>query len=82
MAKRPKRYNHIPLTEHRLDVLTELAGCPNGTAAINGVIPGGVLAALVQMGLADRIEPDRLGDNRYRINERGRDALAVEGIKA
>jgi hypothetical protein len=82
MAKRQKRYNCIALNEHRLDVLTELARFTNGSAAINGVMPGGTLAALVQMGLVDRIDPDRLGDNRYRVNDKGVAALALEGVAA
>lgn len=70
-------FNYIPLTSYRRDVLVELAKYPNGTAPINGVMPGAHLATLVSMGLAGRLAPDALGDIRYEITASGR--LALEG---
>jgi hypothetical protein len=64
-------FNHIPLTSYRRAVLVELAKCPNGTAPINGVMPGAHLATLVAMGLAEKLAPDALGDIRYAINVAG-----------
>lgn len=66
-----------PMTETKIATLRELAECPNGSCRVTGVMEGGTLAALVQFGLADRIEPDPLGGARYRINPAGRTFLAT-----
>lgn len=63
------------LSPARLACLRELAACARPTTAIPGVMEGAHLAALVQLGLADRAEPDRLGGCRYVINDAGEAAL-------
>lgn len=73
-----RRFNHLPLTPPRLAALVELAKFPTGAGGIAGVMSGGLLAALVQMGLADRIDPDAVGGNRYRVNDKGHEVLASE----
>jgi hypothetical protein len=75
---RPRRINGVSLDEHRMRVLAVLATFEHGSAAINGVMPGGTLAALAVMGLADKAGTDRLGDPIYRINDKGSATLASE----
>ncbi len=80
--KKPVRFNGIAMTEQHERVLEELAKCPKGSTAVHGVMSGGLLAALVQMGLADRIEPDALGGNRYAVNTAGTGYLAKRKVNA
>jgi len=50
-------FEGIELTDDRLAALIGLARCPNGSAGVVDVLPGALLATLVQMGLADRAPP-------------------------
>lgn len=68
------------VNDAKLETLARLAGWPNGTGAISGVLEGGTLAALVQFELADRIGEDRVGGLRYRINAAGLAMLRAEGL--
>ena len=61
-------FNGIELTPVKLKALIYLAACPTGSTHIEGVVNGGTLATLVQMGLAKRVDGDR---SRYVINEAG-----------
>lgn len=73
MSPRPRsrKIKGETLDAHRMRVLAELAKHPDGSAAINLVMPGGCLAALVKMGLAEVVGHDRLGEPVYRANEKG-----------
>ena len=68
-----------PITRAKVLALAELATWPAGTGAIAGRLDGGNLAALVQHGLAERIDPDRIGGCRYRINAAGLELLTRLG---
>lgn len=67
------------LDQHRIRVLEELSKHPEGSAAINVIMPGGTLAALVKMGLADVVRTDRLGEPVYRVNDNGHQVRAQHG---
>lgn len=67
------------LTPAKWRALTALAACQRGSAAVQGVMEGGDLAALVQFELAIRLPEDRLGGNRYAVSEAGGDLLASLG---
>lgn len=61
----------LDVTRHQVMVLKALADCGRaGSCAVQGLMDGGTLAALVQLGLAERIPSqtgkDRLGGCRYR----------------
>lgn len=71
--KQAPLFNSIPLTDARRSALAELAKCPNGSCAVRGIMDGAVLATLVQMGLAERMESDPLGGCRYQISSVGRE---------
>lgn len=76
-----KTFNGIEMTEPRRETLVALAslGCGKSTTAIHGVFPGGLLATLVAMGLAERCPPDAIGGCRYRANAAG---IAEAGFEA
>lgn len=66
----------LEVTRHQLTVLQALADCGQaGSCAVHGVMDGGTLAALVQLGLAERIPHqaanDGLGGCRYRALPEG-----------
>ena len=67
-------------TREKARVLAELATWPNGTGAIAGVLDGDSLAALVQLGLAERVETDQVGGCRYRATESGLELLRRLGV--
>ncbi len=69
-------FRHQPLTQVKLDTLRMLAACPNGSCAVYGVMDGGVLAALVMYGLAERIPSDALGGLKYRATDAAGAVLA------
>ncbi len=55
--------------------LQVLASAPNGTGAINVVLPRGVLSSIVKQQMAEQCGTDTMG-NLYRLNDKGRAALA------
>lgn len=65
----------LDVTRHQLTVLKALADCGKaGSCAVQGVMDGGTLAALVQLGLAERLPrmaKDQLGGCRYRALPEG-----------
>lgn len=75
---KPPTFNGIPMTETKLAALTRLAKCPTGSTHVEGVMNGGTLAALVQMGLAGRVQSHRLGAARFMITDAGRAVLVPE----
>lgn len=85
MSKKPARlYNGIPLTSDRLKVLQALARCPSGSGAVPGVLPGGLLAALVMMGLAERTPRtrDQVGGLHYQCTAAGYELGGVDASAA
>ncbi|WP_137803408.1 hypothetical protein [Caulobacter sp. 3R27C2-B] len=64
-----------PVTEHQVTVLQRLADCgASGSCAVGDWMDGGTLAALVQLGLAERMTPEhgeRIGGCRYRASPEG-----------
>lgn len=60
------------VTEGHLKVLTELVKCgPRGTCHVTGAMSGGLLAALVQFGFAQRLPEDAIGGQRYAAKAAG-----------
>lgn len=55
--------------------LETLAGCPEGTGALNVVLPRGVLSSIVKQRMAEQCGSDTMG-NLYRLTAKGRAALA------
>ena len=68
------------ITREKVRVLAELATWPAGTGAIAGVLDGGSLAALVQLGVAESIGADRVGGCRYRATDEGLELLTRLGV--
>lgn len=64
-----------PVTEHQVTVLQRLADCgASGSCAVSDWMDGGTLAALVQLGLAERMAAppgERIGGCRYRASPEG-----------
>lgn len=74
------------VTQHQLKVLAELDRCGSaGTCAVRDVMDGETLAALVQLGLAERLARpanDRVSGCRYRISTAGGAFLVVHASAA
>ena len=68
------------VTREKARALAELATWPVGNGAIAGVLDGGSLSALVQLGLAERAEADRVGGCRYRCSADGLQLLRDLGV--
>ena len=66
---------------HHLDALRRLASFANGSGGVPGVMSGGMLAALVTLGVADRAPQDRIGGGRWVINAAGRELLRQARIE-
>ena len=70
------------LQPHQLRALIWLSGFPDGSGGVAGVMSGGVLAALVSLGLADRAPRGRVGGGQWIVNAAGRALLAREGVRS
>ena len=60
----------VQITPAHGRVLAELASCPRGSGGVTAVMPGALLAALVQAGLARREPADALG-SRFSVTPAG-----------